>query len=113
MNTQHTLFHATAGALLLCFCAAGAFAAALQSTKAELFGVVRDQTGLPIPDAEVRLVNAGTEVELKTSTAGDGTYHFLALPPGDYRITVAKPGFSALKREGIGLTVGARVSTDL
>ena len=39
---------------------------ALQSTKAELAGIVRDPSGLPVPEAEVRIANAGTDAESKT-----------------------------------------------
>src|SRR6266481_1141096 len=86
---------------------------ALQSTKAELAGIVRDPSGLPVPEAEVRIANAGTDAELKTGTGADGSYRFFALPPGDYEITVTKQGFSALKRTGISLRVGDHLDLDL
>jgi len=50
---------------------------ALQSTKAELAGIVRDPSGLPVPEAEVRIANAGTDAESKTGTGADGSYRFL------------------------------------
>ncbi|PYS31826.1 MAG: hypothetical protein DMG11_00005, partial [Acidobacteria bacterium] len=86
---------------------------ALQSTKAELAGIVRDPSGLPVPEAEVRIANAGTDAELKIGTGADGSYRFFALPPGDYEIRVTKQGFSALKRTGISLRVGDHLDLDL
>ena len=86
---------------------------ALQSTKAELSGIVQDPSGLPVPEAAVRIANARTEAELKTLSGADGSYRFVALPSGVYEITVTKPGFSALKRTGIGLRVGDHLDVDL
>src|SRR5262245_26168800 len=84
-----------------------------QSTKAELSGMVRDPTGLPVAEAEVKLVNDGTQTELSTTSSAQGQYHFLALQPGIYTITVAKTGFSTMRRMGLTLRVGDQVALDL
>jgi hypothetical protein len=34
-----------------------------QSTKAELFGLIADPSGLPVPDATIELENTATEVK--------------------------------------------------
>jgi len=86
---------------------------AAQSTKAEFSGVVRDPTGLPVAEADVRLVNDATQTELATTSGADGTYHFIALQPGSYTITVAKTGFTTLRRNGVTLRVGDQVALDL
>ncbi len=98
------------GAALL-FLALGAPCAA-QSTTAELFGVVRDPAGLATPHAAVALRNTGTQAQSTAVTGADGAYHFFALPPGTYRITVSKEGFAGLRR-GLALRVGDRISLDL
>ena len=84
-----------------------------QSTKVELSGLVRDPAGLPIEGADVRLLNAGTAAEQSAVTSVDGRYHFFALLPGTYTITVTTPGFSALRREGVLLRVGDQVALDV
>src|SRR5262249_50902314 len=84
-----------------------------QSTKAELFGVVRDPGGLPVAEAKLDLVNAATETKLSTESDTEGSYHFFALPPGNYEMVVAKNGFSTLRRGGIVVRVGDQVSLDL
>src|SRR5262245_14232440 len=83
-----------------------------QSTKVELSGKVRDPAGLPVEGADVRLVNANTRTEQAYVTGADGEYHFFALRPGSYTITVAKNGFTALRRDGVALRVGDQVSLD-
>src|SRR5205085_8614684 len=84
-----------------------------QSTKAELFGIVRDPGGLPVNSATVDLVNVGTQVKSSAMTDANGAYTFFALPAGTYRMEVVKEGFSALRRDGLSLRVGDRLSVDL
>ena len=84
-----------------------------QATKAELFGVVRDSSGLPVEGADIRLINAGNATELPTATDMAGRYHFLALQPGVYTITASKDGFAVSRREGVVLRVGDQIEFDL
>ncbi|HET9216367.1 MAG TPA: TonB-dependent receptor, partial [Terriglobia bacterium] len=84
-----------------------------QSTKVELSGTVRDPAELPVQGAEVRLVHTGTDVERSVATDADGRYHFIALTPGEYAITVRRAGFSTLRRDGLILRMGDQVVLDL
>ncbi|HYZ83337.1 MAG TPA: carboxypeptidase-like regulatory domain-containing protein, partial [Bryobacteraceae bacterium] len=84
-----------------------------QSTKAELFGTVRDQTRLPIDKASIELTSTATGLSVTAISSQDGSYQFLAIPAGDYRLTVTKDGFAALRRDAITLRVGDRLSLDV
>jgi hypothetical protein len=84
-----------------------------QSTKVELSVIVRDPSGLPVPAAEVRLTNVGKEAQQSATTEQDGRYHFFALEPGTYTIAVSKSGFASLRRDGVVVRVGDRISLDL
>ncbi len=84
-----------------------------QANKAELFGVIRDPSGLPVRFATVELTSAFTGLSTSISTADDGAYHFSAIPTGGYRLGVSKSGFAVLKRDGITLRVGDRQGLDL
>lgn len=84
-----------------------------QSTKAELFGLVRDPSRLPVRAAIVELTNVGTGLKSSCSTGEDGAYQFLASPAGDYQLSVSKAGFAVLKRDGINLRVGDRLELAL
>src|SRR5215831_5137227 len=84
-----------------------------QSTKAELFGIVRDPSGLPVNGASVELINTGTEARSSAETDVDGSYRFFALSSGSYKISAARQGFATLQRDGIVLRVGDQISLDL
>lgn len=75
--------------------------------------MIRDPNGLPISGAAVELTNTGTDVKLAAESATDGTYRFFALTAGIYQISVAKSGFTTLRRDGIGIRVGDQISLDL
>jgi len=56
-------------------------------------GTVKDVSGAAIPDATVRVVNTGTNLEVVQHTQSNGTYSIPNIPAGDYRITFTKEGF--------------------
>src|SRR6266446_1933059 len=92
--------------LLLVFvlCATSAFA---QSTNtATLTGVVTDPTQAVVPDAKITISRAETGVTREARTSAGGEYRVVLLPPGQYDISVEKPGFLAQTKKGIELTVG-------
>jgi hypothetical protein len=84
-----------------------------QSTKVELSGIVRDPSGLTMAGAGVRLMNTSTDAEQFTTTGADGRYHFFALLPGTYAISVSKAGFAGLRRDGVALRIGDQITLDM
>ncbi len=87
--------------------------AVAQATKAELLGVIRDPSNLPVRGAQLVLTNPATGLAANASTNDEGAYQFLALPAGDYLLKVSKEGFAALNRDGLTLRVGDRLALDL
>ncbi len=84
-----------------------------QATKAELFGTIHDPGNLAVSNAEVRLANARTGLVALSLSDAEGRYQFLAVPAGEYRISVERQGFAPFIREGILLSVGDRAGLDL
>lgn len=84
-----------------------------QSTKAELLGLVRDTSGLPVSNATAMLRGLDTGFAASASTTRDGAYQFLALPAGRFALSISKEGFAPLVRDGIELQTGVRVSIDV
>jgi hypothetical protein len=84
---------------LLAFClliACPAAAQTPQSATSSVQGrVVKWGTADPITKAtvELRRLAAGVSAPYVATTAGDGTFVFAAIPPGQYRIAAKRPGY--------------------
>ncbi|MBP7779902.1 MAG: TonB-dependent receptor [Acidobacteria bacterium] len=83
------------GAWIACLCvAATTVDVHAQPRQAALAGTIQDESGGALPGATVTLVGpVGTP---RTTVAdANGRYAFSALPPGEYRLRAALPGFGA------------------
>ena len=83
-----------------------------QAGTGRLEGVVRDAQGLVLPGATVTLTGAGVMGARTATTDVDGSYRFLALPPGSYVLTFELSGFQTMNREGVVVTSGATFTID-
>ncbi|HMG37109.1 MAG TPA: carboxypeptidase-like regulatory domain-containing protein, partial [Blastocatellia bacterium] len=95
--------HRIAFALVLLSSYASIFHA--QSTSATLTGRITDPSKALIVDAKVTAISAGTSVRYETITSSAGEYHLANLPPGTYRIEIAKDGFKTLIKPDVILHV--------
>ena len=91
--------------ILLGLMAAGLMGAA-QPTTATWRGYLRNSAGAPMAGAKVCLTGAATA---EASTADDGAFTLPALPPGQYKLTVATEGRNAAYAQAIDLTPGSPV----
>ncbi len=80
---------------------------------ATLAGTITDPTGAAVPAAKVTLTSDQTGFTRVLETTGSGMYTFVRVPVGLYNLTVDRQGFKTVKRNEIGLTVGAVVTLDL
>ena len=95
----------TALALLVSVCVSFApSAAAAQSPSATLRGVVRDPSDAVIARATVTVTSLDTLRTLAALSQPDGSFRWIALPPGRYRVVVAHQGFMPTARD-IELTI--------
>jgi hypothetical protein len=90
---------------VLLFVFLGGIPAAGQYTTASFGGTVLDPAGAVVPDATVTVQNEGTGLTRTVTTQPNGEFLFPALPVGNYRLTVTKPGFTTYVQTGIVLTV--------
>src|SRR3984893_14475391 len=84
-----------------------------QVAGATLSGTITDSSGGVVPDTEVVIANVATGVTTRATTNSDGFYISANLLPGEYNVTVSAKGYTAEKRTGISLTVGAQQVFDL
>src|SRR5438105_15037657 len=57
-------------------------------------GTVSDPSGAAVAQAKVTLINVATQVSATTTTDASGSYRFLSLGPGSYKITVEAAAFA-------------------
>jgi len=79
--------------------------AATQSFYGSLITVTQDAQGLVIPGATVVLTNTATNERHDGVTGVDGTYRFVNLVPGTYRLEVELAGFQRYVRDQIVVNV--------
>jgi Carboxypeptidase regulatory-like domain len=77
-----------------------------QVGAATLSGIVLDQTGAVVPEAQVILHNNQTGAERTVRSNGAGNFTFASIPSGDYKVTISHTGFESLIREAIHLDAG-------
>jgi len=94
-----------------------------QSTFGSILGTVKDPQGRVVRGASVTLVNTGTSATRKTKTNIDGSYAFLNLDAGSYKLSVEQKGFATqqfadlnlqsreVKRVDAQLKVGSQSTT--
>jgi hypothetical protein len=100
---------------VLCLCvtllgfAAPTFA---QDFRGRINGTVTDNSGAVLPGVTVTASSpALIQPQVQVSSA-DGSYRFLALPPGVYEVAFELAGFQNVKREGIRVVIGQTLTVD-
>jgi Carboxypeptidase regulatory-like domain len=83
-----------------------------QGDRGTITGTVTDQSGAVVPEAKVKAVHVGTNVERTTEASSTGDYTIPALQAGTYRIEVEARGFKTLVRNDIVLTPGLTQRVD-
>ncbi|OYW11615.1 MAG: hypothetical protein B7X34_02900, partial [Acidobacteriia bacterium 12-62-4] len=67
----------------------------LAAQTSALQGNVTDGQNAAVGDAIVSLINQETAAQRKTLASPTGSFSFVQVPPGNYRLEVQKPGFRA------------------
>ena len=84
-----------------------------QTQLSTVFGTVTDSSGANLPGAQVTILNQSTGLKRSTPTDANGQYRLAGLPPGIYTIRAEEEKFQTEVLEGIVLSSGAAVPTDL
>src|SRR5713226_9287986 len=70
-----------------------------------ILGVVHDSSGAVVTGAKIVATNVETNLNKEAVSAADGSYRILALPAGNYKLTVTASGFRAFTETGIKVEV--------
>ena len=98
---------------LLCSLLLAAVPALAQFDTATVVGTVKDNTGGVVPGATVTLTNLDTGVALVRVTEANGSFEFITVRIGRYKVTAELEGFAIALADNIQVTVGARQRVDL
>src|SRR2546423_3457767 len=83
-----------------------------QFDRAQISGVVKDESGGVIPGATVTVTNTQTKLARTGFTDATGYYIFTALAPGAYDVEVELTGFKKFAQTGVKLDSASRLKLD-
>ena len=90
-----------------------ALSAAHADVTGSVSGVVRDKAQAVLAGVKVQITNVQTNFSQVATSATDGSYHFLALPAGTYRLTATIAGFKPFTTTDIILQVNDQLRIDV
>lgn len=96
----------------LCLLLMAAFALPGQTFYGSVVGSVTDSTSAAVPGASVTITNTGTSERRVAETDARGSYQFVNLVPGVYRIEIERTGFQRAVRAEVQVQVQAAVRVD-
>ncbi len=76
-------------------------------------GIVRDRSQGAIVGAHVTITNVQTNLKYESVTGPDGSFHVLALPAGNYTLTVSATGFRPFSETNIEVKVNDQLNIDV
>src|SRR6185436_8427135 len=84
-----------------------------QAFYGSIVGSVTDASGGALASASVSLINIATGDRRAVTTASDGSYRFVNLVPGSYRIEIEQTGFKRYTRSPVDVSVESQVRADI
>ncbi len=108
-HMRHTRYRFFLLPLFFVLACVGAFAQA----NSTLTGIVTDQTGAVIPDAQIVLTNPATGFTNTTVSSATGLYAIGGLNPANYNLKVTAKGFQSFSQTGIVVNVSSTVRVDV
>jgi Carboxypeptidase regulatory-like domain/TonB-dependent Receptor Plug Domain len=83
-----------------------------QTVDGNILGIIRDQQGAAIANADISARNLETGAVRQTTSEDNGNYRISSVPAGSYEVSSSASGFKTELRAGIIVTVGGDVSVD-
>jgi len=83
-----------------------------QDFRGRINGTVTDNTGAILPGVTVTAASPALIQPQVQVTGTDGTYRFIALPPGVYELNFELAGFQSVKRETIRVVINQTLAVD-
>lgn len=84
-----------------------------QTNTATLRGIVTDPAAASVPEATVTALHVASGLARNAKTEAGGGYELTFLPPGEFILTIEKPGFQIYRQQGIILAAGETKRQDV
>jgi hypothetical protein len=84
-----------------------------QVDQGSVTGIVRDADKAVIPGATVTLINKDNNLTLTRESDRSGAYNFVPVKIGNYKLTVAAPGFNSQVQDNIHVDVSQTVGLNI
>src|SRR5581483_931328 len=84
-----------------------------QTGSGTIAGVVFDNLGSPLPQAEVRVKNSATGAQVEVSTSAKGEYSVAGLAAGTYEIAVIVHGMRMHSEQNVAVESGKPLKMDV
>ncbi len=81
-----------------------------QTSSGTISGHVIDQSGGVVANAEVRLVNEQTAVQVTTQVLPNGDFVFADVQPGTFSVSIHEPGYKELRKVNLQLSASQSLS---
>jgi hypothetical protein len=100
-------------AFMICVLGLGLAAMNVSTARAQsilegkITGTITDDKGEPLPGSNVEITSPALMGKRSIATSGRGTFVFLSLPIGSYKLTVSLPGFKTSVQENIVVKAGS------
>src|SRR5512134_2510772 len=92
---------------------ASAAPSSAQDFRGRINGTVTDNTGAVLPGVTVTATSPALIQPQVQVTGEDGSYRFLALPPGVYEIDFDLTGFQSVKRQDVRVVINQTLTVDM
>jgi hypothetical protein len=104
-GTAVSLFLSSLVVLALVFSSLTAQTAKADNLYARIQGTVTDPSGAVLSGAKLTATNVGTNITYDSDSKADGSFVFLNLPVGTYKVTATDTGFRTFTATGITLVL--------
>jgi hypothetical protein len=81
--------------------------------EGKITGTITDDKGEPLPGATVELTSPGLMAKRSAATSAKGTFFFLNLSIGKYKLAASMPSFKTVAEENIEVTAGSSLVVNM
>src|SRR5580765_712282 len=99
--------------LVIAFLLAAGIGGSAQEFTGSIYGRIVDPTNAPMPAVSITVEGGAIQGQRTAESEANGSYRFLYLPPGDYRVTYQKSKFKKIVYEGAKVEVSKTITMNV